>query len=768
VPTNLVVYLNSITVGDVMMHTSIDTEVINIFKTHTLYSEDRLNMGSHLEGELGIDSVVLTSIIGDINKTFKLPIGLLHESSVTTIKDIIDCILASGIVATSSVTVSTADHTENGSTNASTILAIFREHTQYSEEVLALDRHLEGDLGIDSVVLTSVLADISKSLDLPEHLIQSRSYNTIREIIDHAAQAQAKINSKGTHQPVIQGQGDRNIDVSNKSFSTLSTQKEIPLTKTSDANEETETIKLSLNDLLKHFLGTNLQEVDRKKTFLAQGFSVTVYDRLLNAIEKSLEVKQSLQLKDCDTLEKLEQYLLAAQPHTTVKLHSYTSNNPSSHSNGNGHKQSTANNNAGNEDDFDNRSMKDFIEERSPDLFTKVKSFNQFYKKRQSQNLYWYGMPLESRCQNRAIIYDEVSGRHREFLMFASNNYLGLANHPKVIDAICEATRNYGATNTGCRLIGGTNHLHKELERRIAKFKGTESAIVYPSGYSANLGAISALVKKHDAVIIDKFNHMSILDGCALSGAARKIYQHDDMDDLERVLSNCEDKVDGKLIVTDGVFSMHGNICNLPEIVRLAHKYGAKVLVDDAHSTGVLGAKGSGTSEHFNMKGMVDLELGTMSKTLAGVGGFVAASEEVVEYLRFYSNSYVFAATIPAGVAAGLIASIDVMESEPERLIKLWQNIRYLKDHLLSAGLNLGKTESAIIPIVIGDDKVTLRLGRAVRERGLFCQTVVYPGVSVGDARLRISVTYEHTREDLDMAVDIILSSAKEIGILSL
>jgi glycine C-acetyltransferase len=203
-------------------------------------------------------------------------------------------------------------------------------------------------------------------------------------------------------------------------------------------------------------------------------------------------------------------------------------------------------------DDDDGRTLKDFTEERNRDLFAKVRSFNEFYKKRRDEQLLWYGMPLESACRNRAVIYDDITGKRREFLMFASNNYLGLANHPRVVEAICDAVRAYGATNTGCRLIGGTNVVHKELERRLARFKGREACIVYPSGYSANLGSISALAKKNDAVLIDKYNHMSILDGCKLSGAARKIYQHNDMADLERILERLRDQVDGVLIVTDG------------------------------------------------------------------------------------------------------------------------------------------------------------------------------------------------------------------------
>jgi 8-amino-7-oxononanoate synthase len=415
---------------------------------------------------------------------------------------------------------------------------------------------------------------------------------------------------------------------------------------------------------------------------------------------------------------------------------------------------------------WDDRSMRDFIDSRDRDLFAKTRKFAAYLRGREAEHLYWYGMPLRSRCANRALIHDELTGRTREFLMFASNNYLGLANHPRVIEAICEATRSYGATNTGCRIIGGTNHLHKELEQRLANFKGRPACIVYPGGYAANLGCVSALVKSHDALIVDKLNHMSIVDGCKLSGGVRKIYRHNDMADLERVLDRCADNVRGKLIVTDGVFSMHGDLCDLPEIVRLARHYGARILVDDAHATGVIGERGSGTAEHFGLKDEVDLELGTMSKTLAGMGGFVVGDEEVIEYLRFYSNSYVFAATIPAGVAAGLIAAIDVLEKEPQRLTALWSNIRRLRGHLTEAGFDLENTQSAILPIVIGDERRAMEMGRAVRARGLFCQTVVFPGVPLGDARLRISVTSEHTPEDLALAAQIFIDAGRETGVL--
>lgn len=410
--------------------------------------------------------------------------------------------------------------------------------------------------------------------------------------------------------------------------------------------------------------------------------------------------------------------------------------------------------------------MRDFIASGESDLFAKTRRFGRFLRERETAGEFWYGMASSGLCTNRARIFDRLAGREREFLLFASNNYLSLANDPRVLDAMAQAVREYGATNTGSRLIGGTTDLHLQLEQRLARFKGREDCIVFPSGYSANLGTISALLGANDVAVTDAYNHMSIQDGCKLSGAARKIYAHNDMEALEAVLQRCDDRPGGRLIVADGVFSMHGDVVDLPGIAALARKYGARLLIDDAHSTGVLGATGSGTAEHFGMKGAVDLEVGTMSKALGGQGGFVVGDKEVIDYLRFYANAYVFAATIPAAIAAGLIAAMDVLEAEPQRLTRLWDNVRYLKASLDALGFDTEHSASAIVPIVIGDERRAMAMGRSVRRRGMFCQTVVFPGVAVGDARLRISVLESHTRADLDEAIGILTESAHENGLL--
>jgi glycine C-acetyltransferase len=660
-----------------------------------MYDRSVLSLDAHLEGELGIDSVLLATILSALCEE----IGVSKTQIAmrpATVRELIDLVERQG---------PSVQRSEIRADGFDEVIEAIVRHTRYPRSDVGVDTDLEGELGIDSVVLASVLADLKRENNLADGSFRGGSLRTVRDIADRLA-------SLVPPKPAPSLRPAASVGPS-------------PPARTAP----------TLEGVMARFLGAVPERADLP--FTAQGASEDAVRGLYGALQQELSLPESIRLLDCATPEALARYVQATRDHAARRA----------------------------PQPWDPRTMKDFVELRDRDLFAKVRSFKSFYARRRSDRLYWYGMPLESPCRNRAVIFDEVAGKKREFLMFASNNYLGLANHSHVTEAVARAVKKYGATNTGCRLIGGTNVLHKELEQRLARFKGREACIVYPSGYSANLGCISALVKTNDAVIMDKLCHMSIADGCKLSGAARKIFQHNDVADLERVLSRTSGQADGMLVVTEGVFSMHGDVARLPEIAAVAKRYNARVLVDEAHATGVLGERGSGTSEHFGMKGGVDLELGTMSKTLAGLGGFVVGDEDVIEYLRFYSNSYVFAANIPAAVAAGLIASIDVIESEPERIAQLWNNIRHLKTALSAQGFDLGDSDSAIIPVVLGDDRQALEMGRAVRERGMFCQTVVYPGVSVGDARLRISVSSEHTKEDLDLAAAILRDAAEETGV---
>ncbi|WP_125779120.1 aminotransferase class I/II-fold pyridoxal phosphate-dependent enzyme [Pseudoalteromonas rubra] len=616
------------------------------------------------------------------------------------------------------------------------VLKTFAELTEYPANTLDLTSHLENDFGIDSIALAEVTAALTKQLQLKNPL----SIQTIHCIGDAVEQIAAQEFHLSEVKATV------NADSPQDAHSWLREQVRSVFASFSgyDAND------LSMDAEIESDLG-----IDSVTVVSAQG-----------ELLKALGLRDNLKIPACKTLAELEQAFasLLVEEKGAQWASELVSKNPLIDELLN----PTANNDEIvhqiDSDDGDTRTMRDFVGIQHPDLFHKASEFKAFYDKKKAQQLYWYGMPLETPCKNRAVMFDEVTGTSREFLMFGSNSYLGLSNHPEVIQAIQDAAGQYGATNTGCRIIAGSNVLHLELERKLAKLKGREACIVYPSGYSANLGCISALTSKHDLIFTDAINHMSITDGCKLAGAQRKIYNHS-LNSLEKSLAKYADHPGGKLIVTDGVFSMHGDIVDLPRLMKLAKRYGARVLVDDAHSTGVLGKTGSGTTEHFNMKGEVDLELGTMSKALSGLGGFVCGDGDVVEFLRFYSNSYVFAATIPAHVAAGVIASIDVMLREPERLTKLWDNIYYFRNLMLQAGFDLENSDSAIVPVVVGDDAKTLALGRAVRARGLYCQTVVFPGVAVGDARLRLSITSEHTKADLDEAYRILVEGALEVGV---
>ncbi|MFC0119741.1 aminotransferase class I/II-fold pyridoxal phosphate-dependent enzyme [Pseudoalteromonas xiamenensis] len=607
----------------------------------------------------------------------------------------------------------------------------FATLTEYAPEQLDTTSHLENDFGIDSIALAEVMAALTKEFAL-ETPLTTQGVETISDVI-------GKLSALGVQIAAQNAKETSSVDVDWLKSQVYEVVSEFSGYATSDLNDHAE---------IESDLG-----IDSITIVSAQG-----------ELLKRLNLPESTTLATAKTLAELHATLDAL-----VKSHhgdawqfeggAHANNAEAATEESNEEKVHTIE-----VGDGDTRTMRDFVGLQHPDLFHKAREFKTFYERKKEQQLFWYGMPLETPCKNRAVIFDETTGQSREFLMFGSNSYLGLSNHPEVIAAIQDAAGSFGATNTGCRIIAGSNVLHLELERKLAKLKGREGCIVYPSGYSANLGCISALTGKNDIVFTDAINHMSIQDGIKLSGAQRKIYNHS-LTSLEKSLAKYADHPGGKLIVTDGVFSMHGDVVDLPRLMKLAERYGARVLVDDAHSTGVLGKTGSGTTEHFNMKGQVDIELGTMSKALSGLGGFVCADGDVVDFLRFYSNSYVFAATIPAHVAAGVIASIDIMLREPERLTQLWDNIYYFRTMLLQAGFDLENSDSAIVPIVVGDDAKTLAFGRAVRARGMYCQTVVFPGVSVGDARLRISITSEHTKQDLDEAYAILVEAALEVGV---
>lgn len=339
-----------------------------------------------------------------------------------------------------------------------------------------------------------------------------------------------------------------------------------------------------------------------------------------------------------------------------------------------------------------------------------------------------------------------------KMLMFGSNSYLGLTNHPKIKRAMIEAIEKYGSGCAGSRFLNGTLDIHVELEEKLAKFVGKESALVFSTGFQVNLGVISALAGRHDYLLLDEYNHASIIDGARLSFAKTLKYRHNDMIDLEDNLKKIPiDAV--KIIVTDGVFSMEGDIAKMNEIVVLSEKYNASIMVDDAHGLGVLGFNGEGTPKHFDLTDKVDLIMGTFSKSLASLGGFIAGSKSLIEYIKHHARALMFSASMTPAAAAATIAALEIIETEPKHLNRLWENTAYAKKLMEDAGLEIGNTESPILPIYIRDSEQTFLVSKILHENGIFINPVVSPAVPSKDSLIRFSLMATHSYEQIEYAV---------------
>ena len=358
----------------------------------------------------------------------------------------------------------------------------------------------------------------------------------------------------------------------------------------------------------------------------------------------------------------------------------------------------------------------------------------------------------------------EVIVDGRRMIMVGSNSYLGLTSHPRIREAAIRAVEQYGTGCAGSRFLNGTIDLHHEVEARLAKFKKKEAALLFAAGYQTNLGVISALVAKDDVVIIDRWNHASIIDGCRLAFGQTLKYRHNDMGALERILASHPDK--GKLIVVDGVFSMEGDIVNLPEIVQLARKYGARIMVDDAHATGVLGKEGGGTAQHFGLEEEVDIVMGTCSKALAAVGGFIAASHEVVHYLQHIARSMMFSASLPPSCVATIGAAVEVIEQEPERRAQLWKNAQRVREGFKEMGFDTGLSETPIIPVMVDDELQAFQMGRALFEQGIFANVSVRSAVPEGRALIRTSYMATHTDAHIDQVLQAFRIVGRELGVI--
>ncbi len=359
----------------------------------------------------------------------------------------------------------------------------------------------------------------------------------------------------------------------------------------------------------------------------------------------------------------------------------------------------------------------------------------------------------------------EVTINGEQVLMFGSNSYLGLTTHPALKEASKSAIDKYGSGCAGSRFLNGTLDLHIELEEKLAKFVGKESALVFSTGFQVNLGVISSIPGRHDYIIMDDLDHACIIDGARLSFAKTLKYRHNDMESLEKVLQKCkEDSI--KLIAVDGVFSMEGDLANLPEIVKLAKKYKANIFVDDAHGIGVMGKLGAGTADHFGLTNDVDMIMGTFSKSLASIGGFVAADNDTINYLKHNARSLIFSASIAPANAASVIAAIDLIQQEPERIEKLWINTYYAMDRLNAAGFDIGHTVTPIIPIYIRDNAKTFMLTKMLLEQGIFVNPIVTPAVSNESSLIRYSLMATHSIDQIDESIDKITAIAKKLDIL--
>lgn len=393
------------------------------------------------------------------------------------------------------------------------------------------------------------------------------------------------------------------------------------------------------------------------------------------------------------------------------------------------------------------------------DLFEKCNNYTRV-KETMESGFYPYFKAIQSGAGSSVMIDG------KKVIMIGSNNYLGLTQDPRIKEAAIDALHTFGSGCTGSRFLNGTLTLHEELEEKLAKFVNKEAALVFSTGFQTNLGAISTLVGKSDLIFADRTNHASIVDGCRLSFGKTLKFRHNDMEDLENVLKRHDGNSYGKLIVTDGLFSMEGDIINLPEVVKLAKKYNARIMIDDAHSIGVLGKYGRGTGEHYNLEDDVDVVVGTFSKSFASLGGFVAGTQNVISYIKHHARSLIFSASMPPSAVATVIKAIEILENEPERIEKLWRNADKMRTSFNEMGFNTGNSTSPIIPIIIGEDMKTFQFWKLLFENNIFTNPVISPAVEPGRSLLRTSYMATHTDEELDQVLDTFHKLGKQFGLI--
>jgi glycine C-acetyltransferase len=354
----------------------------------------------------------------------------------------------------------------------------------------------------------------------------------------------------------------------------------------------------------------------------------------------------------------------------------------------------------------------------------------------------------------------------REVINLSSNNYLGLTTHPKLKQKALEAIEKYGVGSGAVRTIAGTMTLHMALEEKIAQFKQVEASVVFQSGFTANAGTVQAILAREDVIISDELNHASLIDACRLSRAEIKVFPHKDVEACEKILQELQNRPGRKLLITDGVFSMDGDIAPLPALVELAEKYGCIMMIDDAHASGVLGRHGRGTVDHYGLHGRVDIQVGTLSKAIGALGGYVCSTRDTIEFLYHRARPFLFSTSHPPSVAATCIAAFEVLEEEPERIEKLWSNTRFFKAGLKKLGFNTGMSETPITPVIVGDAALAHEFSRELFAAGVFAQSIGFPTVPLGKARIRTIVTATHTETELSQALEILETVGKKLKII--
>lgn len=414
----------------------------------------------------------------------------------------------------------------------------------------------------------------------------------------------------------------------------------------------------------------------------------------------------------------------------------------------------------------DTAGWEDCLDVGGRDLFAKARALQPLIAREEAANNRFFRRPILKPGSGHAIVRDPATGEPKEVLMLGSNSYLGLHTDPRVVAASIAAAEKYGYGTGSVSLYAGTTDLHLELETAIARFYRCEDAILFPTGYAANVGVISALLRTRDLALGDLFNHASIYDGCALSGAELRPYAHRRMQRLARAMKEGAAQERGMLVITDGVFSMEGSVAPLDEIHALAQVHGARVMIDEAHALGVVGPTGRGTAEHFGLEGAIDVTVGTLSKVPGAIGGYATGDKVLIDYLRFYARTYFFSTSMPTPVVAGLLKVFEILSGDSSLHRRLWDNITYLKCGIEELGYDTGNSASAIVPIIVRDEEKTKALLRDLFAAGIFANYVAYPAVPKRRSRLRLGVMAQHTRNDLDRVLTVLAELGKRHGII--